>query len=208
MRKRSKMIATAGAAAVVAASGAVALAVAPDRGPDASAPVVTDVDQRLTSHFAAFRNISPAQKIPKAAVDRFGSNASLARQALVTPQGNPVFIVPANNVVCVAGDEVGNSCSTIDRAITKPMVSIGICGPTIPRGTVVLSGLVPDGFRDLKIEASDGSSRAAPVTNNVLYVVAPNVTSVPTTVVWTTVNGESGRAPLGAVPTAAAANCA
>lgn len=190
-----------------ASASAVAFAATDSGTRDPSPPTVEQVDQRLAEHFQVFRNPELATALPEPGAKRFGSNAQLARKALTTARGNDVFVVPANDTVCVIGEDVGGSCQRIADAVNEPFVTVGVCAPSIPRGTAIVSALVPDRIKRVTVEQADGTRTPIDATNNVAIATIDNRKAAPTAVSWTNTNGKSGTITLSGIQTAQQANC-
>jgi hypothetical protein len=93
-------------------------------------------------------------------VRRFGLDFERARR--VAPS---VFAVPGRGVICLVRTRGGSACSPAAVA-GRNFVTTSCAG--LPSGVVAVSGLVPDGARDVSVRLRSGRTVPARVSSNYL----------------------------------------
>lgn len=186
--------------AVLVAAG-ISAAGAADRQPSE-----TDLAQaRLEQAYDEFaRPQQDADKLPLGAIDeieagpaaRFGLTRADAR--LVRHSGGVKWFVIANaESVCTAKTADDSSsrqvaCGDADQLTTAPIVGVA---PTADGYDV--SGVVPDGVRDVTVVYADGTTAAASPEGNVLSVVS---SKAPLALEYAAADGSDASLPLVAPP--------
>jgi len=125
-----------------------------------------------------------------------GVDTTRAVVALRLRSGAPVRVVEGNGWRCMLYDGVADSCQR--PALIAQGLSLDIVNDcSVPRGSMAITGLVPDGVTDVAINYSDGSTRRASTTAGMFAYETTTPTAgdpVPTAVTWSD--------PSGAKPTA------
>lgn len=189
---------------------AIAAAESGTPAPDRNSATVTAVDNAIIRNFAVFRGEAmPASARPEALAARqglFGMNTGLAREARKTATGASTYAVPGAGAVCLYGDEVGGACAPISEAVTTPALSVGICGPSIPRGQLIIAGLVADKIADVQVNLRNGTTAKGDVQQNVYTAYSPiSAATLPVETTWTGADGVKHSQPL-VVPNAVIAS--
>lgn len=95
-----------------------------------------------------------------------GAAPGLARRAVVTPSGSPVYVIPARGHLCTyvvtAPDQGYGSCARTGVATQGESIATDTPSPGITR----IVGLVPDGIRDVTLRAKDGTTERTAVSGN------------------------------------------
>lgn len=148
------------------------------------------------SNFAVFRDKAvPPSARPEALTARqglFGMNTDLAREARKTATGASTYAVPGNGTVCLYGNEVGGACAPIGEALSTPALTVGVCGQSIPRGQLIIAGLVADNVTDVQVKLRDGTTARGDVQQNVFTAYSPiTAATLPVETTWTGADGET-----------------
>jgi hypothetical protein len=170
-------------------------ATGPGDPPAAQAPATT-IDPALRANFAVMlTRAAPDGALPESVMTsplsrEVGANAGLTRVARA-PTGAPLYLIPDSNGLCL-GDGTETSCSTTASAIAGQLFSVRLCGDVVPKGSVRLSGLIPDGADHVVVTVSatdtpsGGDAVTVPVTNNVYDA---NLGAPPIALDWSDDNG-------------------
>ena len=178
-------------------------------------PDVGAIDPTITATLGVFRRPEASSDVPPTAtvkaagfiVEHFGANPALSRLALVTSQGIPVYLSPAQDGACLF-DSTGSSalCATTAQIQAGQATGGDGCSPDLPSDQVEIAGIVPDGAKNATLTLSNGTTEPLAVKNNVYIVRTDRSAPLPTTVQWTTADGpQSVEAPLG--PGTATTDC-
>jgi cytochrome c biogenesis protein CcmG/thiol:disulfide interchange protein DsbE len=138
-----------------------------------------------------------------------GGLATNTRRAVVTPQGESLYIVPAHQALCVvSSDNVTETCQAFPYTAATPTdLGVAICAPNLPPSELEVAGLMPPGASDITAHYSNGSSRPLIATDGMIAIYAPFHGPLPTTITWTGPHGAQ-RTSTGVPPNAARSNCA
>lgn len=177
MRSRSKRVLL--AVGALALAGGTSLAqneegpVEAPPEPQQQAIVALDPDQAAS--FAVLRRTASASdRLPDQAMEFVRTNVTgdtgaapdLARRALVTRSGAPVFLIPARGHLCTyivtAADQGNGGCAP--TGVATQGQSVNTSSPSA--GITRIMGVVPDGIRDVTLRAKDGSTERTVASGN------------------------------------------
>lgn len=154
-----------------------------------------DANEELKRNFAVFRKVKRAEDEAEVAdvapgASARGANRKEGRKALTTVDGDSVFVVPIQGGVCfVSSKDRAAGCSSTANALAGLAVESIICSPALPPDKLQVTGLLPDGARDVKMVFSDGREKALAVTNNVYLIVTDRKAATPRLISWVTDEG-------------------
>lgn len=205
---RSRMVAA--AAIVTAASAGLTVANAGQSDPDR---VVAAVSQPVTSSATAaaldaFRAAATARD--RAPLDSGttvpGANPQLARLAHEDGR-QKVWLVPGQQGVClVSSAGIARGCADSSDVTAGTGLQAILCSPNLDRGIVEISGVVPNGVDQVRLEGDGFAALTAPVNHNTLIVDLSKSGSLPTRITWTA-QGRSTTVPSPIPPDAAQEDC-
>lgn len=138
-----------------------------------------------------------------------GGLVANTRRALVTPQGESLYIVPAHHSICVtSSDNVVQGCQPFPFTATTPAdIGATICSPNLPPTELEVAGLTPPDAADIKVHYSNRSSQPITATNGMIAIYAPFKTPLPTSITWISPKGPE-RTGTAIPPDAASSKCA
>jgi cytochrome c biogenesis protein CcmG/thiol:disulfide interchange protein DsbE len=137
----------------------------------------------------------PTDIPPRGVLDPYvvsqGGLVANARRALVTPRGESLYIVPAQQSVCVtSSDDVVQGCQPFPYTATTPAdIGATICAPNLPSTELEVAGLMPPHASDIKAHYSNGSTQAVMATNGMIAIYARRVGPLPTSIIWMSPTG-------------------
>ena len=114
-------------------------------------------------------------------IGRLGLNPALARR--MRTEAGDVWVIPGNGFICHL-DNNGLGCSLTEEAVAKGLVG---WGSARPHDKTIVSGLVPDGVKEVTLSSKRGTIRVVPVQDNVYGVLLDGFL---TSVRFTGPNGE------------------
>lgn len=189
------------AAVTTATVGGSVFAVAQTREPAPNAADPTDrpqaraVPEQVVERFAVFRRAKrPADELPSRAGHDggYGANPGLSRLATTTPSGEKVFLVAANDGICLATPSGGMQlCGPLkeDPGATVAAAGFTACGPGVPAGRYRVFGVMSDGVASVDLVRPGGGKSTIPVEGNVWVAELSSREPAPTRVRW---NGPDG----------------
>lgn len=124
-----------------------------------------------------------------------GANPDAGRFARRSLDGADIYLLPAEDGLCITstnGLEVGCSSGT------EVSASSVLCAPSLPRDTVEVFGIAPDGIASVNVNLDDGTTRDVKVVGNVYIYQAPVSDARPLTISWS--NGKESGELSAAVP--------
>jgi len=121
-----------------------------------------------------------------------GANPDGARLARNSPNGGGIFVLPADEGVCIASDSGVEEGCYEEATVSASSV---ICAPGLPGDQVEVFGVAPDGIDKLTVVLADGSERTIAVERNVFVYRASKEAPRPLEVAWTTAAGERRAVP-------------
>jgi hypothetical protein len=153
----------------------------------------------LASSYAILRD-PPVQPVPPWITDAYSGSAPEHTQYGIDPaQGRyapatKTWILPGTSGICLiatglVGPRTGSgACTTTPAALAGELV----IRSTTTTGVVTLTGLAPDGNPSVTITDTDGTTRTAPVTDNVYTVTGGH----PNTITLKDASGTTTTLPL------------
>jgi len=176
--------------------------------PTASELAVMAKAYPVLSHRQQPTDVPPHGALDPYVVSRGGLVAN-SRRALVTPQGESLYIVPAHQSICVASsDGVVQGCQPFPFTATTPAdIGATICSPNLPPTELEVAGLMPPGASDIKAHYSNGSSQPVTATNGMIAIYAPFKGPLPKSITWMSPKGPQ-RTGTAVPPNAASSKCA
>ncbi len=125
----------------------------------------------------------------QSALSRLGVEVDItgARRALVTPQGNAVYLVPSNSGVCLIDSNNSESgCFSTEAVRDGRATQSDDCSPSLPdANTIEIAGVLPDGAADPTIIRADGTRQALKVDGNAYLAQFGSYAPLPTRIEWT-----------------------
>lgn len=95
----------------------------------------------------------PSQNRAARSLSSFGRTAAMS--ATVATEEGDVSLAEAEGMVCIADRHVG-TCGTAEELLRGAVVAVELCGPELPRGSIRIVGVVPDGVSSIRPESSSG----------------------------------------------------
>jgi len=201
--RRRRALAVGGLALIVAlavAATVVAASSNPDADPALSPqPSVTAVSSAAAAHLAVFSRAREASDALPAKLEHVfgsfipqeGAATDLSRLA-GTRYGNEVYVVPAEQgAVCVVTSNVSSlGCVPSGALVTGAVASLTLCSPAIPRDTIEIAGVIPDGVANATAQLDDGSSTPVDVSNGVYLERFRRDGPLPSAIAWTASDGQ------------------
>lgn len=181
--------------------------------PNTKAPV-TSLAPAVAQSYPVFARAQSAADIPQAgivgqyALSR-GGEASLARLAMRTTNGEALYVIPANGATCLASsDSIVHGCGPFPLVTANQLIGgTAVCAPGLPAGFMEIAGLIAGSASSVALHFSDGSTREFPVQGGVFAAMVRRAQPVPVSVTWTGPSGAE-RADTGTPPDAASGTCA
>lgn len=138
-----------------------------------------------------------------------GALVANSRRAVVTPQRQSLYIVPAHQSICVtSSDDVVQGCQPFPfTATTRAAIGVTLCAPNLPSTELEVAGLMPPDASDIKAHYSNGSSQPVTATNGMIAIYAPFKGPLPKSITWMSPKGPE-RTGTGVPPDAASSKCA
>jgi hypothetical protein len=133
-----------------------------------------------------------------------------SRRAVVTPQGQSLYLVPAHQALCVVSsdDNVTETCQAFPYTARTPSdIGVTICAPNLPPTELEVAGLMPPGASAIRVHYSDRSSRPLTATNGMIAIYAPRHGPLPISITWMGPHGAQ-RTSTDVPPNAARSKCA
>jgi hypothetical protein len=125
------------------------------------------------------------------------ANPDLSQNALTTPSGATVWVVPGNGSLCLvssAGTDMCNTTEAGQAGYVAGVEPVGLSGYRV-------QGMAPDGVTSTTLELADGTTQRTDVQANVYAFEIPGDGSDIRAVSWSDANGVH-RIPLGIPPNA------
>jgi hypothetical protein len=97
----------------------------------------------------------PSQNRAAKSLSSFGRAAAMSA-TVATGEGD-VSLAEADGMVCVADPHIG-TCGTVEELLNGAIVAVEICGPELPKGSIRIVGVVPDGVSSARPESSPGTA--------------------------------------------------
>jgi len=163
--------------------------------PPGSPPIapVAATEPPLAQSMAVFRRgRSASDALPATMTHRFyaqfGANPALARHALTTRLGEPVYLLPASGGICFA-DTNAAGCMSLDQLTNGEAENILMCSPDLSPSLVEIVMLLPDGVSDVRAQLADGSDVPFEVGENAYVLDESKNGPIPTTITWKSASG-------------------
>jgi len=202
LMSRPRLRRVAAVTAVTAATvGGGVFAVAQTRGPGTNAPDPTErpqaraVPEQVAERFAVFRRAKrPTDELPGRAGQGggYGANPGLSRLATTTPSGEKVFLVAANDGICLATPGGGMQlCGSLqeDPGATVAAAGFTACAPGLPAGRYRVFGVMSDGVTSIDLVRAGGQTVTVPVEGNAWVAELSSSEPAPARLRW---NGPDG----------------
>jgi hypothetical protein len=201
-RSRRPWLAVVGVLVVLAVAGVGVAAAVNGAGaprpffrPPGSPPItpVAAPEPALAQSMAVFRrarggsDLLPAQMSHRFYAE-FGANPALARHALTTHLGEPVYLLPASGGVCFA-DTNAAGCMSSDQLANGEAENILMCAPDLSPSLVEIVMLLPDGVTDVRAQLADRSSVPFEAGENAYVLDQAKNGPIPTTITWRSASG-------------------
>lgn len=136
-----------------------------------------------------------ARVVAMGAQSAVAANPSLSQDALTTPSGTTLWVVPGDGAVCLVSSAGSDMCNTTEQAQAGYVAGVEPVGLSGYR----VQGMVPDGVTGTTLELADGSTRRTDVTANVYAFEIPGDGLDIRAVSWSDEDGVH-RIPLGVPP--------
>lgn len=185
--------------AATVGSGVFAIAQSRDPGTNAADPTgrpqARAVPEQIVERFAVFRRAKrPTDELPARAGHGggYGANPGLSRLATTTPSGEKVFLVAANDGICLATPGGGMQlCGSLqeDPGATVAAAGFTACAPGVPDGRYRVFGVMSDGVASVDLVRPGGRKVTVPVKGNVWVAELSSRESAPTRVRWSGPDG-------------------
>jgi hypothetical protein len=118
-----------------------------------------------------------------------------------------LYLIPGEHWLCLASDDQTIfSCWSPHDIAAGIATTAALCSPNLPRGTIELAGLLPDGVPRVSIERPHMPNITIPVHTNVFLANLPADEPLPLQVHWQT-HGHNETRPSGIPPGTTTDNC-
>lgn len=136
-----------------------------------------------------------------------GGTPANTRLALVTPNGQSIYLVPANGELCVESAFMAG-CGQYPSTTPQRLITVGttLCSPSLPSNEVEVVATMPPGAANVEMQYSNGTTTAITPTNGVIAVAAARSGPLPQQISWTGSNGPE-KSWTGIPPNTASTSC-
>ncbi len=136
-----------------------------------------------------------------------GGTLASTRQALLTPSGQSIYLVPANGYLCMESNVMAG-CGQYPSTTPQRLIAVGtaVCNPSLPSNEVEVEAIMPPDASNVQMHYADGRSTPITPTNGVIAVTAARSGPLPEQITWTGANGPE-QSWTGVPPDAASTHC-
>ena len=136
-----------------------------------------------------------------------GGTPANTRLALVTPNGQSIYLVPANGELCVESAFMAG-CGQYPSTTPQRLITVGttLCSPALPSNEVEVVATMPPGAANVEMQYSNGTTTAITPTNGVIAVAAARSGPLPREISWIGANGPE-KSWTGIPPNTASTSC-